>query len=90
MQQQNEHLQKMIEVKENKTRKDNSYMFKKLASHNLSMYNGAPDPRAFKDWIQGIEKLFDALQCSKDCMEGFAIFYLKDEADLWWATIREM
>jgi len=36
-------------------------MFKKLASHNPPIYDGALDSSAFKDWIRGMKKLFDAL-----------------------------
>ena len=36
-----------------------------------------------------MEKLFNALQCPKEWKVGFAVFYLKDKADLWWATVRE-
>jgi len=27
---------------------------------------GLPTPKAFEDWIQGIEKLFDALKCPEE------------------------
>ena len=36
-----------------------------------------------------MEKLFDVLQCPEEWKVGFAVFYLKDKADLWWATVRE-
>jgi len=39
----------MVEGKEKKTGEKNSHMFKRLAGHNPPMYNGAPDPKAFKD-----------------------------------------
>jgi len=35
-----------------------------------------------------MEKLFDALQCHEEWRVEFAGFYLRDKADLWWATIR--
>jgi len=72
----------MVEAKEKKTEEDNSSMFKRLASHNPPVYDSAPEPMAFEDWIWGIEKLFDALQCLEEWRVGFAVFYLKDEADL--------
>jgi len=50
-----------VEVKEKKTMKDNSYMFKGLTSHKPLVYDSAPDPEVFVDWIQGMEKLFDTL-----------------------------
>jgi len=39
--------------------------------------------------LRGIEKLFDALQCHEEWKVGFAMFYLKDKADLWWAMMSE-
>jgi len=49
-----------MEVKERKIKDDNSYMFKRFASQNPPIYDRTPDPKAFEDWIQGMEKLFDA------------------------------
>ena len=39
--------------------------------------------------LGGMEKLSDALQCPEEWRVGFAMFYLKDKADLWWVTVRE-
>ena len=36
-----------------------------------------------------MEKLFDVLQCPEEWKVGITVFYLKDKADLWWATVRE-
>ena len=73
----------MVEVRERKTWEDNSYMLKRLASHNPSMYDGVPNTKAFFYWIRGMEKLFETLQFPEECRIGLAVFYLKDEADLW-------
>ena len=78
----------MMEARERAPFEDNSHMFKKLASLHSPTYDGAPNPKAFKDWVRGMEKLFDALQCSEERRVGFTGFYLKDEANLWWATVR--
>ena len=77
-----------MEAKEKAPLEDNSYMFKKLANLNLRTYDGAPNPKAFEDWIRGMEKLFDALQCPKELRVGFNRFDLREEGDLWWATVR--
>ena len=61
LQQQNEYLKKLMEAKEKKIEEINSYMFKRFSSHNPPIYDGTPDPKAFKDWIRGVEKLFVAL-----------------------------
>jgi len=55
-----------------KVEEDNSYMFKRFVSHNPLVYDGTPDPKAFEDWIRGMEKLFDALQCPEEWKVGFA------------------
>ena len=64
-------------------------MFRRFTSHNPPAYNGTPDPKAFEYWIRGMEKLFDALQCPEEWKVGFAMFYLEDKADLWWATVHD-
>ena len=63
---QNEQLQKLIEVQEKRVEANNSYMFKRFASHHPSIYDSTPNPKTFEDWIRGIEKLFDALQCPEE------------------------
>jgi len=50
-----------VEVKERKVKEDNLYMFKRFTSHNPPVYDSTPTPKTFKDWIRGMEKLFDAL-----------------------------
>ena len=49
-----------MKVREKKIKEDNSYMFKRFASHHPHVYGGTPDPKTFEDWIRGMEKLFDA------------------------------
>jgi len=71
----------MMEARERAPTKDNLHMFKKLANLNSPMYDGAPKPKAFEDWIRGMENLFDALQCPEEWRVGLARFYLRDEAD---------
>jgi len=72
-----------MEVKERKLEEDNLYMFKRFMSHNPPIYDGIPDPKAFEDWIRGMEKLFDALQYPEEWKVGFAVLYLKNKTDLW-------
>jgi len=78
-----------MEVREKRVEEDNPYMFKRFASHHPPVYDGTLDPKTFKGWIRGIEKQFNALQCPEEWNVGFAMFYLKDKADLWWATVWE-
>jgi len=56
----------MMEAREKAPLEDNSHMFKKLASQHPPTYDGVPNLKAFEDWVRGIEKLFDALQCPKE------------------------
>jgi len=78
----------MMEDKEKAPLDDNSYMFKKLANLNPLTYDGAPNPKAFEDWIRGMKKLFDSQQCPEKWRVEFAGFCLMDEADLLWVTVR--
>jgi len=78
-----------MEAWEKRVKVDNSYMFKRFVSHHPPIYDGAPNPKTFEDWIRGIEKLFDALQCPKEYKVGFVVLNFKDKVDLWWATVRE-
>ena len=50
-------------------------MFKRFANHHSPVYDGTPDPKTFEDWIRGVKKLFDALQCPEEWKVGFAVFY---------------
>jgi len=72
----------MMEAREKAPLEDNSYMFEKLANLNPPTYDGTPNPKVFEDWIQGMEKLFDALKCPEEWRVGFAEFYLKEEANI--------
>ena len=78
----------MMEAREKAPLEDNSRMFKKLTSLHPTTYDWAPNTKAFKDWVQGMRKLFDVLQYPEERRVGFAGFYLREEADLWWATVR--
>jgi len=56
----------MLGAKEKRHEDNNSLMFKWLASLNPPVYNNAADPKAFEDWILGMERLFDALHCPEE------------------------
>jgi len=51
----------MMEAREKAPLEDNSNIFKKLANLHPPTYDGALNPKGFKDWVWGMEKLFDAL-----------------------------
>ena len=72
-----------MEARDKAPREYNSYTFKKLANLNLPTYDGALTPKSFEDWIQGMEKLFDAMQCPEEWRVGRARFYIMEEPDLW-------
>ncbi|XP_057250621.1 uncharacterized protein LOC130591354 [Beta vulgaris subsp. vulgaris] len=67
-----------------------SNMFKRFSAHKPPTYDGKPDPTEFEEWLNGMEKLFDATQCPDKWKVNFAVFYLKGQADLWWKTAKEM
>jgi len=41
-----------MKARERNVKEDNSYMFKRFASHNPSIYDSTPNPKMFDDWIR--------------------------------------
>lgn len=48
-------------------------------------YNGKEDPASLENWIREFDKLFDAINCPEELKLNNAVYYLKEEADLWWS-----
>jgi len=53
--------EQLMEVRKKRVEEDHSYIFKRFDSHHRLIYGGTPNPNTFKDWIKGMEKLFDVL-----------------------------
>ncbi|XP_074314487.1 uncharacterized protein LOC141649704 [Silene latifolia] len=78
-------------VKGNKSNGEDEGMkyFRKMASYNPRTYNGKVDPVVFEDWVRGMDKLFEAVNCPDKWKVGFVVYYLVGQADLWWETVKE-
>ncbi|CAH9085791.1 unnamed protein product [Cuscuta epithymum] len=74
---QNQHQQRL------KNRND---VAKLVAKRNPPCYLGQEDPLILEDWIRTFDKLFDAINCPTDQRINTAAYYLRQEADNWWAT----
>ncbi|CAH9113587.1 unnamed protein product [Cuscuta epithymum] len=74
---QNQHQQRL------KNRND---VAKLVAKRNPPCYLGQEDPLILEDWIRTFDKLFDAINCPADQRINTAAYYLRQEADNWWAT----
>jgi len=48
------------------------------------------DPVELKAWIRGIEKIFTIMKVPKDKNVNIGTFYLTEEVDFWWNTIKGM
>lgn len=59
---------------------------KKVASRNPPYYGGQEDPRVLEDWIRAFDKLLDTIGCPVDQRVEAAVYYLQQEADIWWAN----
>ena len=57
-------------------------MFKRFVCHNPPIYDGTPDPKVLEDWVWGMEKLFNALQCLEEWKVGFTVFYHNEKGNL--------
>ena len=59
---------------------------KMVASRNPPFYGVQEDPRALEDWIRAFDKLLDTIGCLVDQRVEAAVYYLQQEADIWWAN----
>ena len=52
-------------------------------------YDGTPEPKELKNWIREMEKVFDAVGCPEAQKVVNGVYYLRDQADLWWLYGKE-
>ena len=50
---------------------------------------GKEDPASLENWIREFDKLFDAINCPSELMVNNGVYYLREEADLWWAQRKD-
>ncbi|XP_074294046.1 uncharacterized protein LOC141621417 [Silene latifolia] len=52
-------------------------------------FTGKGDPNELDNWVREMEKIFMAIGCPVEFQARIAVYYLKEEADVWWETIKE-
>ncbi|KAF1892656.1 hypothetical protein Lal_00031928 [Lupinus albus] len=55
---------------------------------NPSQFHGGFAPDAAIEWIQGVERIFRAMNCSEAHKLAYAIYMLVMEAENWWEFTR--
>ncbi|XP_021837979.1 uncharacterized protein [Spinacia oleracea] len=60
-------------------------VFKKVAASKPPTYDGKEDPASLENWLREFDKLFDAINCPEDLKINNGVYYLREEADLWWS-----
>ncbi|KAK9689658.1 hypothetical protein RND81_09G073300, partial [Saponaria officinalis] len=63
-------------------------VYDRFDRHRPPTYDGTADPIVLEGWVREMENLFVATRCPKDQMVSIASYYLKKEADNWWAIAR--
>ncbi|CAH9130129.1 unnamed protein product [Cuscuta epithymum] len=76
----------LVQNKHQQRLKNRNDVAKLVAKHNPPCYLGQEDPLILEDWIRTFDKLFDAINCPADQRINTAAYYLRQEADNWWAT----
>ncbi|XP_021718812.1 uncharacterized protein LOC110686500 [Chenopodium quinoa] len=66
-----------------------SEFFKRVAAAKPPVYLGKEDPASLKNWIREFDKLFDAINCPSELRVNNGVYYLREEADLWWAQRKD-
>ncbi|XP_031091030.1 uncharacterized protein LOC115996026 [Ipomoea triloba] len=62
-------------------------MVKIVAERNPPTFLGQEDPLVLEDWVRAFDKLYDAVNCPADRRVDIAVYYLQQQADLWWAAV---
>ncbi|XP_048502965.1 uncharacterized protein LOC125498740 [Beta vulgaris subsp. vulgaris] len=60
-------------------------VFKRVSASKPPYYNGKEDSASLENWIMEFDKLFDAINSPEELKLNNAVYYLKEEADLWWS-----
>ena len=56
---------------------------------NPKVYDGNLDLVELEDWISGMEKIFTVVEVPEEKKVNILTFYLVDEADIWWSTVKD-
>ncbi|XP_021747406.1 uncharacterized protein LOC110713258 [Chenopodium quinoa] len=64
-------------------------VFKRVAAAKPPVYLGREDPTSLGNWIREFDKLFDAINCPSELRVNNGVYYLREEADLWWAKRKD-
>ncbi|KAF1872259.1 hypothetical protein Lal_00028165 [Lupinus albus] len=59
-----------------------------FCKRNPSQFHGGFAPDAALEWIQGIERIFRAMNCSEAQKLAYATYVLGTEAENWWEFTR--
>ncbi|XP_021721470.1 uncharacterized protein LOC110689028 [Chenopodium quinoa] len=63
-------------------------VFKRVAAAKPPTYLGKEDPASLENWIREFDKLFDAINFPEELKVNNVVYYLREEADLWWSQNR--
>ncbi len=63
--------------------------FDRIARHRPPTYDGVADPTTLESWTREMGKLFDATFCPDHERVQIAAYYLRGEADNWWALAKD-
>ena len=62
---------------------------RRIAQFKPPTYDGSADPKKLENWIREFEKVFDVVGCPNIMKVTQVVFYLCDQADLWWSQNRD-
>ena len=61
----------------------------RVARRNPKTYGGRYNPMELDEWIKTIEKIFVITKVPEEKRVNIGTFYLTEEADIWWNTVRD-
>jgi len=61
----------------------------RVARQNPKVYDGSYDPVVLEEWIKGMEKIFTVVEVLEEKKVDIGTYYLTNEADIWWTTVKD-
>ncbi|XP_021717296.1 uncharacterized protein LOC110685141 [Chenopodium quinoa] len=68
---------------------EDDYAESRVAAAKPPVYLGKEDPTSLENWIREFDKLFDAINCPSELRVNNGVYYLREEADLWWTQRKD-
>ncbi|PNX56846.1 cellular nucleic acid-binding protein, partial [Trifolium pratense] len=72
------------EAQENRRANDDELRLQRFMNNKPPIFKGGHDPEGAQNWIEGVERIFNAMKCSEEQKVVLGTYVLHEEAGYWW------